>query len=206
MKRPNSVEEADALIEQQESIIGQIDVQIRERLRLVLSGDLTREDFDGWLVRAMDRRNYAASDLAELRFYRHNLKGGSEAIRKELACLRAKCTALQDEVGTSEVRRALKEKLARATAAIHELNQRLATLQKLASKIPTGGDLNDYTLIPRATLNALTSERAQRRWLALLRGENAVLHPDRQAAFLRYCAEEVPSDFRREQESKDFTP
>ena len=61
-------------------------------------------------------------------------------------------------------------------------------------------------MISRAELHALTGERAQRRWHALLRGEDAVLHPDRRAAFLRYCAEEVPSDFRKEQESKDFTP
>lgn len=205
MKCPDSVAEADALIAEQESIIMQVDVQVRARMRLVLSGDLNREDFDDWLIRVQERRKYAASDLAELRFHRHIINSGNEATLKELARLRERCSLLQDEVGTSEVRRALKERLARAQMAVHELKRRLDGLQRLANMVPTGAALKDYTLISKAELKALTGERSQRRWRALLLWENAVLHPEHREAFLRYCAEEVPGAFRSEQQDGGFT-
>lgn len=196
-----SIEEIDARIDEQLTIIAQIDAQLSDRSNNVATGDLERADFVGWAVRALERRQYAVSDLVTLRHRRHAITKAEARVRVDAAQtadvirnLRSENAALLAERVDAAVQ------LERANVVITNLKRENASLR--ATPRGTATDTPETTNQTVARLDAVHSERLRKlkeaAWLALLEGEVAVLHRESVAGFLHRVRASVPTDFRNE--------
>lgn len=174
-----SVDELDARIEEQLSIIVAIDAQVVSRSAATQSGDLTREDFAAWAVRAFERRAHAASDLAGLRHRRHEAVRAETSLRIEAARLR-------------ELLYAANERLADATREHEERVARLLRNIDAAYECVTKAD-DRREAIQNGTATFRVRESI---WRVFLEGEIAVLHPEARERFLARAGRSVPPEFR----------
>ncbi len=195
-----SVSEIDARIEEQLSIIVSIDAQMADRSAALRDGNLSREDFIDWSVRASDRRSYAASDLVSLRYKRHRLTQEESSLRVEAARLREENDALRVEL--SEKRSVVKAAetivgTERQNRVIESLRGELAKAHKTItalSETQTSTD-NDATVV-RVKANERITSLKYSLWHAFLKGEVAVLHVDRAKHFLSQTRSGVPREVR----------
>lgn len=189
-----SVEELDARIEEQLAILGGIDAQMVDRASAVQSGDLERADFIAWAVRAQERRQHAASDLASLRHRRH------EAVRDE-SCARIEVVRLRNALAAEQARANGTEKQRRAIEGLQaELASARRTIEHMRQSFGTT-DLRTHSLGEEiARLNAAHGEKLKRaregHWRALLDGEVAILHPELSQRYLNSARAAVPAGFR----------
>ena len=203
-----SVAEIDARIEEQLSLIASIDAQMVDRSAALRSGDLSREDFSGWSVRAMDRRAYAASELVSLRHKRHRLTQDESSLRVEAARLREENSRLRGEL--SAIRGSGGEEHGDASpedsdcAAVRqqryierlkaEIDSARKTIERLSAE-RTAAEIADL----RAQVAADGERAAELKrsfWRALLDGEEAVIHTERAKRFLDRTKRNVPPKFR----------
>lgn len=174
-----AVDIVDARIDEQLSILGSIDAQVADRAANVESGDLDREDFRGWLVRAMDKRAVVAGTLAELRHRRHTLAGEDVKLRRDRARLSEDVVKLKARIVQVEA------ETARQVASVHKMYEvdgakamRVAHADELRRKNVEAARLREAT------------------WTAKLDGEAALLNPEHAATFLRRTWNGVPPAFR----------
>lgn len=174
-----AVDIVDARIGEQLSILGSIDAQVADRAANVESGDLDREDFRGWLVRAMDKRAVVAGTLAELRHRRHTLAGEDVKLRRDRARLSEDVVKLKARIVQVEA------ETARQVASVHKMYEvdgvkalRLAHHAEIRKK-------DEYAQRLRQELSKVR-----------LDGETALLHPERAPLFLRGAAHGVTSAVR----------
>lgn len=173
-----SLDELDARIDAQLTLLASIDAQRADRAATVESGDLDVADYRAWLVRALDRRGYALQELVALRHARYTAAQAEECARTEVARLRL---ALQRAQAENEALRAAPRGPVQVVCADGTARQqkRIADLENEA------GRLREKLMRVRESM-----------WRAFLDGEVAVLHPSRAAHFLLKTQHGVPREFR----------
>lgn len=203
-----SVSEIDARIEEQLSIIVSIDAQMADRSAALRDGNLSREDFIDWSVRASDRRSYAASDLVSLRHKRHRLTQDESSLRVEAARLREENSRLRGELsairgtGGEEHGDASPEDsdcaAVRQQRYIERLKSEIDNAHKKIERLSaerTATEIAD--LRSQAAANGeRTAELKRSFWRALLDGEAAVMHTEWAKRFLDMTKRCVPPKFR----------
>lgn len=173
-----SIEEIDARIEEQLSVIVCIDAQMADRSAALHDGDLDRADFLDWSVRASERRGHAATSLVSLRHMRHRLTQAESGLRSEVSRLRAEVSRLRDTLTESGAECGT----ARQRKTIDELRRGLAEANRIIGSMRPDGDFRD-------TYKKHIHD-------AFLDGETAVLHTDCSRAFLARARQSVPSKYR----------
>lgn len=190
-----SVEELDARIDAQLTLLASIDAQRADHAATVESGDLDPADYRGWLVRALDRRGYALGELVALRGARHTAAQAEASARTEVARLRL---ALQRTQAENEALRA-----APRTASLPPAPVRMNFTQGTRHQQQINAALENEVRALRAQLTALGEDGnaapknvRELIWRAFLEGEVAVLHPLRAQPFLNTTRCGVPREFR----------
>lgn len=189
-----SVDELDARIEEQLSLLGSIDAQMVSRSGAVQSGDLSREDFAAWAVRALERRQHAASDLATLRHRRHASVQTESTLRVEVARLRELLNAANARFEAAELHHTeevarLKRNVEAAYDCVKASDDRRAEVERDVLK-----------RLDAFTPTEAQAERVRRLresvWMAILDGEVATLHHEMRGSFLRMARAGVSPAWR----------
>lgn len=188
-----SLEELDARIDAQLTLIASIDAQRADRAAAAESGDLAPADHRAWLVRALDRRGYAVEELVALRGARHTAAQAEVSARAEVARLRLALQRVQAE--NAALRAA---PCTTATAPV-----RMSFTQGTRHQQQINVALENEVRALRAQLTALGEDGnaapknvREPIWRAYLNGEVAVLHPESAARFLNSTRVGVPREFR----------
>ena len=210
-----SVPELDARIQERVSLIASIDLQIADKRRNVESGDLDADDFRNWEIRAQERRQRTASELATLRYVRHVVSRHEGTHRVEAARLReeldAATTRIADVTAMAQARddthlreikglraevRDLRAEVGAKRDAIDNLRAIVEATSGDEASIPLrhheGEQINVMQELQRARLKKLKEGL----WGAMLEGEVAILYPHRRGKHLCYLSTAVPRDFR----------